>query len=67
MFMGKTRTAIKSKPQQLKLNLKVVATGVQNAVAATTTTSLGSIVDSAGVEEEILDIAAHYADSLGQK
>jgi len=52
---------------QFRLNLIVVATGVQNAVAATTTTSLGSIVDSAGVEEEILDIAAHYADSLGQK
>ncbi len=52
--MGKTRTSIKGKLNNLGLNLKVVATGLQNAVATTTTTSLGPIVDSA----EVLDPAS---------
>jgi hypothetical protein len=47
--MGKTRTAIKGKLNNLGLglNLKVVATGLQNSVA--TTTTLVPIVDSVGV------------------
>jgi hypothetical protein len=46
--MGKTRTAIKGKLNNLGLglNLKVVATGLQNSVA---TTSLVPIVDSVEV------------------
>jgi hypothetical protein len=48
--MGKTRTAVKGKLYNLglRLNLIVVATGLQNSVAATAT-SLVPIADSAGV------------------
>lgn len=51
--MGKTRTAIKGKLNNLGLNLKVVATGLQNSVA-TTTTTLVPIVDSDGVVDPAL-------------
>ena len=48
--MGKTRTSIKGKLYNLGLNLKVVATGLQNSVAAATATpSLAPVVESAGV------------------
>jgi hypothetical protein len=50
--MGKTRISIKGKLYNLGLSLKVVATtGLQNSVAAaaTATTPLVPIVDSAGV------------------
>ena len=46
--MGKTRTSIKGKLNNLGLNLKVVATGLQNSVA-TTTTFLAPMTESAGV------------------
>ena len=45
--------AIKGKLNNLVLKLKVVATGLQNTVA-TTTTSLVPIVDSAGVVDPAL-------------
>ncbi len=50
-IMGKTRISIKGKLYNLGLNLKVVATtSLQNSVAAATaTTSLAPVVESAGV------------------
>ncbi len=62
--MGKTRTAIKGKLNNLGLNLKVVATGVQNAVATTTTTTTSKVpiadsgeVDSAsGANPDLVEV-----------
>ncbi len=48
-IMGKTRTSIKGKLNNLGLNLRVVATGLQNSVATTTTTSLAPAAESVGV------------------